>query len=226
MPGSTRKTTIRGNYVRGSFLNGTRRRTIPSGNALPDLEVKTLKQVLKENPKLRKLFKQQSVKPTLPARESRVSTRKATIAMKAQEKAKEEAVKKAMQDEQRKRKAELAKARKERKQAEAAAREAEERAREAKARKNQTNAIEAQAAAIEARAAAIMAQAATLESKAATLREREAEKADADMDRLANSYSRLHIGAPFLSTGRAHPWQKRGLSTIREGGGRTRRNKH
>jgi len=224
---STRKGTIRNRYIKGSFLNGTRRRTIPTGNALPDLEVKTFKQVLKENPRLRKMLKQtaQASKPVILSRESRTSTRKATLAAKAQEKAREEAIKKAMQDEQRKAKATLTRARREKKEAEAAAREAEERVRAAKIQQNEANELEARIAAIEAQAAAIHAKAAALESQAATIREREAEKANDEMGRLANTYSRLHIGAPFLSTGRAHPWQKRGLTTIREGGARTRRHK-
>jgi len=193
---STPKGSIKSAYVKGSFINGTRRK-IPSGNDLPDLEVKSLKQLIKEHPTLKKIFKKVTIKAPLPPRESRSLARRTTVELMAKERANEEAIKKAIQDEQRKAKADLAKARKEKK-------EAEQRLKEAKERE------ESDAAALKA-----------LEE--ANENERKAEEFNAAMDQLATSYSTLHIGAPFLSTGRSHPWQNRGKTVVKHGGRRTRR---
>lgn len=188
--------SIKSAYVKGSFMNGTRRK-VPSGNDLPDLEVKSLKQLIKENPTLKSIFRKVTMKAPVQPRESTSSTRRSTVQMRAQEKAREEAIKKAVQDEQRKAKADLAKARKEKK-------EAEQKLKEAKERE------ESEAAALKA-----------LEE--ANENERKAEEFNAAMDKLATSYSTLHIGAPFLSTGRSHPWQNRGKTVVKHGGRRTRR---
>ena len=192
----TPKGSIQSAFVKGSFMNGTRRK-VPTGDDLPDLEVKSLKQLIKEHPTLKTIFKKVTMKAPVQPRESTSSTRRTTVQLRAQERAKEEAIKKAVQDEQRKAKADLARARKEKK-------EAEQRLKDAKERK------ESEAAALKA-----------LEE--ANENERKAKEFNAAMDTLATSYSKLHIGAPFLSTGRSHPWQNRGKMVVKHGGRRTRR---